>query len=452
MFALACGIAIGTKAAGLVFAAPIVLAAIVAALQSRPRAGHLALLVAGVALPSAYWFARNVNATGNPLYPLHLEMFGRIVFSGWYDRSAMLESGYHLPPAEWPALVDRLSAVVDLRLLWLWPIALLFGLAARPSEGPGRGAAALSVLALLYGVIYWFVVPYNTQERFLLPALAIGLLPLALLLEKRPVLQSIVAALLAWHLLTPLWQTQLSLPAPPAGSTLLPLNRGLLAHEVAPFCLALPASLAAAWLVCYRGGLRRLALAGMIVAGGCLVTAWPTLARVTGEPLLRFYPAWGFGRALFPAWVALERASGRDGVRVAYAGTNLPYYLFGRGLRNEVRYVNVDRHADWLPHDYHLDRRRRGVTGLATDPWPEWYREDTDYDAWLSNLRAAGIEFLLVARENRHGRRESGGRPAPFPIEQQWAQQNPRVFEPVELPFASGSEVPWASLYRVVPP
>src|SRR5262249_522525 len=46
----------------------------------------------------------------------------------------------------------------------------------------------------------------------------------------------------------------------------------------------------------------------------------------------------------FRGWKALDAAAGPRGARIAYAGTNIPYYLFGKGLRNDVRYVNVDGH------------------------------------------------------------------------------------------------------------
>ena len=94
------------------------------------------------------------------------------------------------------------------------------------------------------------------------------------------------------------------------------------------------------------------------------------------------YPPFDF----YLGWQQLEAASGPRGSRVAYAGTNIPYYLFGKDLRNEVRYVNVDRHRDWLLHDYHRqaieDRGRdlaqpaaglgsecAGLHGLACETW-----------------------------------------------------------------------------------
>ena len=84
---------------------------------------------------------------------------------------------------------------------------------------------------------------------------------------------------------------------------------------------------------------------------------------------------------------------------MAYAGTNIPYYLMARGLRNEVYYVNIDRHRDWLLHDYH-----RAALAIGQGHWqnsrPGWDRMRPDFQAWLDNLDAKRIELLVVTRVN----------------------------------------------------
>src|SRR5262245_6565749 len=44
------------------------------------------------------------------------------------------------------------------------------------------------------------------------------------------------------------------------------------------------------------------------------------------------------------AWDRLDRLAGPRPARIAYAGTNLVYYLMSRGQRHDVAYVNVDAH------------------------------------------------------------------------------------------------------------
>ena len=137
---------------------------------------------------------------------------------------------------------------------------------------------------------------------------------------------------------------------------------------------------------------------------------------------------------------------------MAYAGTNLPYYLFGSGLRNDVQYININSGLEDLPHDYHRRFERRPDFRLADNPWPQWYRAEVDFDAWLANLRRRNIELVFIARENRHGRLEStpGGLPQ-FPIEREWADAHPELF--VDLgPFSyAPGTIPWVRVYRLVP-
>ena len=479
--ALSAGLALGTKSVGLVFVPLLVLPAVVLifrrhapatvpdgetvdncgsadsgsekAIVDRHRAWQLLLLVAGLLLPSGYWYARNFWLTGNPLYPLHLEVFGHAVFAGWYDRAVMDLSGYHVPTTEFGELVDRMTVVFDLRLAWLWPLALLTGCASLLTSRRGnRGGFLpgwLSLLSIVHLMLFWWVVPYNTQERFLLAAFGCGLVPLARLVDRRLWLQVPLVLLLGWHLLTPSWLTQIGRPGPMYGGILLPVP--IHAPSLGPILLALvlPASVLMATLVLLWRPRRGWVLAGLLLALGSYGSSLPARAVLASEPLARFYPFSKFGSKMFPTWQALDFASGESGTRVAYAGTNLPYYLFGQGLRNQVFYINVAGQPGWLAHDFHLARLRAGHRDLATTPWPPWYRQPASFSTWLANLRAADIRLLFIARENLHGRAELVTGLPPFPIEMQWACEHPEYFEPIGPQLLPGDPLPWAWLYRV---
>src|SRR5262249_55532329 len=139
----------------------------------------------------------------------------------------------------------------------------------------------------------------------------------------------------------------------------------------------------------------------------------------------RFYPEFP---DYFAGWLDLESRVGPSGARVAYSGTDLPYFLLGAGLRNEVRYINVDGRPSWLMHDYPREAMAQG-RGLWPDSRPGWDRLHPDYDAWLSNLRAEGIQILVVARANPDEGRHNLADPEWFPIERVWADAHPDVFE-----------------------
>jgi hypothetical protein len=205
---------------------------------------------------------------------------------------------------------------------------------------------------------------------------------------------------------------------------------------VAPILLGAGAMvLAVALARAIRAGTRRasiragVAALGLLTLGGLLFTPWGA------RPEQRFYP-------IFPdyyrGWLALDRLSGPAGARIAYAGTNLPYYLLGPGMKNRAYYVNVDEHRDWLMHDYHREAVARGEPNWP-DPRPEWDRLRPDYDAWLANLRALGIDLVVVARHNPG---------EAWPVERSWAEGHPETFT---VGYGVREDDPLFRVYRVGP-
>ena len=163
-----------------------------------------------------------------------------------------------------------------------------------------------------------------------------------------------------------------------------------------------------------------------------------------GDPRLSFYP---FFTMYMPAWFELDLRSAPSGSRVAYAGTNLPYYLLGVGLRNEVRYVNIDGHRDWLLHDYHREAVAEGRPTWP-NPRPGWDRIHPDYDAWLANLRAARTQMLFVTRVNPAEGPHNIADHERFPVEKVWADAHPETFEPV---YGAAANDPEVRIYRIRP-
>ncbi len=384
----------------------------------------LAPLVSG-----GFWYVRNALMTGNPLYPLEVRLLGRSLLHGWYLSSAMESSPYYLRPADWRALGDLLLSVLDPRLAVCWIAALVVGVAIkRSARGEERRLIAVfSIMAALNVVLFWVFIPYRTQQRFMLQAVGLAAVPLAITLDRGKWLRRIAAFLLALHLLTPqIW------PFAPVGGNppwdLTPLIPNGISDPMLVFVRIARASQA--------DGLRRSALGltlliGIIVsalvtvgmwsrvsvessrskARWSLIMVWSTLFFSLGyldawrdltDPRLRFYPAFP---DFFAGWLQLESRSGTAGTRVAYAGTNIPYYLMAIGLRNQVRDVNIDRHRDWLLHDYHREARKRGQ-GNWPNSRPGWDRREPDFAAWLDNLDAA-----QDSAPGRDARQPGGGNP-----------------------------------------
>lgn len=448
---LAAGAAWGTKAPGVVFVPPLIGLVVVLILARggpiRSRLRDAALLVASSFVLEGYWLARNAWLTGNPLYPLHLTALGRTILAGWYGPGAMRYSRYYARPTSWGILVDIVCSVFDGRLMLVW-LAALAG-AWRIGRPAGRGDRlvwACAGLAALNIALYWIVIPYRTQQRFFFHATALASVPLARLFDRGRWARILGAGLLALHVLTsqgwpitlvglrPPWDLSPSVPSdPPSTVALARFLEGLrgssesMGPRVATLLLLVGVGcLASAWLVgrAIGGSLRRWVVACAVVALTVAGQAGIYLSKPS-EPIEYRFPLFF---DYLQGWAALDLRLGRTPGRIAYAGTNLPYYLMGPEFRNEVRYINIDDHPDWLLHDYHRDAPNRDLPTTWATPRPEWDRLRADYDAWLRNLDREGIQLLVVTKadptEGRHNPFDKEG----FPLERTWADAHPDRF------------------------
>lgn len=473
---LAAGGSWGTKPTATAFLPPLVLigALIVA---RRPitvglKLAHLASLAVAILIPCGFWFGRSLILTGNPLYPMHVEVFGHVLLRGWYKSSAMRMSQFYLPVGDWRSFGSIAFMVVDARLAPLWALGL-FGAWCwgRPRSPLDRVTWILAGLAVLNVAIYWLAIPYRTQQRFMLQALGLAAAPVALLLDRGRAWRVASVALLLIHLVTsqawpwsafappgvrPPWELSKLVPRSSAALVTFPSSReDLLQYWNTPGGIEILAILAgtvigslavgAAWAHAARSPSR-----GRVVGASAASVALVACVTLAMEWTSPYRPS----RLIFPrfddyqrGWLALDQMSPKDGTRVAYAGTNLPYYLMAGGLRNNVSYVNVDAHPTWMMHDYHRSAAGRGDPALWNSPRPGWDRIHPDYLGWLANLRGRGVRLLVVARANPDDGPFNIADPEFFTIERGWADDHPESFE---LVYPRAEPDPQMRIYRVL--
>ncbi len=130
---------------------------------------------------------------------------GRTLLNGWYGPDAMRTSHYYIPFDDWRALIDTLLAMADPRLapFWLFAVGGGWALARADLAGTRRQVALLSLLAVLNVVIFWVLIPYRTQQRFMLQALGLAVVPLAVVLDRLHWLRPVAVLLLLLHIFTP---------------------------------------------------------------------------------------------------------------------------------------------------------------------------------------------------------------------------------------------------------
>ena len=207
--ALAAGCALGTKSVGVIFVPPLLAIAVAAVLTqpvaARTRTARIFLIGLAPLVSGGFWYIRNAVMTGNPLYPLELRALGRTVLPGWYQAGAMNTSPYYLPVHDGRALGDIVLAVLDPRLAPLWFASLFAGwiMTSPKTSGRAQRVAIFSFMAVLNVVLYWGFIPYRTQQRFMLQALGLAVVPLAMTLDRSRWLLHAAVFLLALHVLTP---------------------------------------------------------------------------------------------------------------------------------------------------------------------------------------------------------------------------------------------------------
>jgi hypothetical protein len=353
--------------------------------------------------------------------------------------------------------------VLDPHLAPLW-LAAIVGLWAvgTPRTPEGRAVAWCAALAVLNVALYWLVIPYRTQQRFMLQGVALAAVPLACLLDRGRGIRIVAVALLAAHLVAATswpfapgrapWDLSSIIPKSGGGlfyvprvdlwPTASPLDAGTAGLVVLGILGVL--AMAVAWMWSRPGipGSRRRMVRATLASLGLVGLAIVALYPRRLDPRTGFYPPF---RDYYAGWLDLESRVGPAGARIAYAGTNLPYYLLGAGLRNEVRYVNIDGHRDWLLHDYHREAQAKGRPTWP-GPRPGWDRLNPDYDAWLTNLRAERIQILVVARANPAEGEYNLADSEHFPIERQWADAHPETFECI---YGVAQRDPLFRIYRL---
>jgi len=429
LFGISLGLLIGTKSLGVVYCTiPVVLFLFHWGGRGRKVIIDSLIVAALVVIAGGFWYIRNWVVTGNPFFPLNVEVAGRIVFAGAYSKQAM--QVFHVEdPAElreigrfflniWLLLYITVSSVLAMVLVLL-----------RKREGPGK----LFVLSAPWVVIllFWYVNPHNnlTNGRFLFPAFILLCYYAAVMVNKGREWWAIFWALLGvaavvgsglmygtdhiYLLLRDIIKT-----AAGSGTELLA------PAAVAVRLLAVSALVFVAFLAIRRGGWLKLsvglAASALLVAG--MWSAWGYHI----ENKYKWYGAFPVGRA----WAKLDTMSAGRSVRIASVGAERSYGLFGTELKNDVLTVSISQDPSVDFHHYWRKALEKGDAPSNMER-PQWHRENGSHDAWLANLRRREVDivFATVLEPMARGAMIHDSRG--FPIEVEWAESDKENFRQV---------------------
>ncbi|MBN2054371.1 hypothetical protein JW905_05585 [bacterium] len=390
---LAIGMFVGVKYSSVPFSLVLLAPAGFTLLRATSRLPGIAAFSTGLIATGGFTYLRNAIITGNPIYPAHVELFGRVIIAGAYSSRVFVGSGMH--EADLAHMLFSRSGLTEVG--WQTPVLFIPAVILAPllvimtSRGHtmerwiSRLYAAVSPL-LVFMVYYWLV-PYRYNARFFFPALLASGLAVALASH----------CLGKWRFVVPIallgavWSNTyhcLALPGRPA------FHRYLLAGALV---LGAVAKMGDAYVPRRLRGFylwrTKLAVAGslviLLIAAAAGAVVLPEYARhkwdyITGD--LSGVMEW------------LMEMGTYKSLRIAYAGSNAPYPYFGARLRNMP--VFVPRNATGAAPYY-------GCGYVHGD-----IMSNPEYSAWHRNITALAVDYLITTRHNRSS----------YPPEDTWAR------------------------------
>jgi hypothetical protein len=441
------GLYAGSKYLALVYLP--VLALFVMARGVRPRMAWALPGIAAFALP---WYARNWIITGSPIYPASLTLAGLSIARGAFDRTAMLNSVFHTNDVRLLGVIAAHAFGPTLLVVWI-PAAIVGSInLVRRRLWPDAFIVALPYAMLPF---YWFGLPVNIDSRFLMPAIAPALVPLAFTFRGRRWWDAgwhvFYAASMTWIIVGLRREIRADVPWYMRGWTSL---QGLIDPEFIWWFAATVLMMTLVWAI--MAGTIAIVATGLAIVGEhwCVPSRCEYINATSPHIPMDLVFGW--------RWIA-EHAHEST---IAYTGINLPYPLTGQRLSNRVVYVNIDDNPAWRFHDYDRALRagrfkpappllasasgellpaRPSEDGSTNAVRPRYERMEGSRGAWIDNLHRSRVEYLFVSALSPYEVGNIWHNDRGFPIEDVWASSDPAQFHlayenPYVRIFAVGAE------------
>ena len=417
------GFAIGIKFIALTFSllliAPFAIF-IIQALRKKPlvATGYLVIAFFAAVATGGFWLIRNLVNTGNPLFPLDLPF----LFDGLYSRAAMLKSAFHISRWQFVPLVW-----IHAYGFWMAILAAvaIIGAITLVLIGRVKGFAGYVILMPIFVTLVGFIlIPYNSQYRFLIPAVLLTFLPFGLLEQ---IIKIRWPLRIFWMTITLAGLLGLFHPINAGGVAIT--KSGLLPIIYLPYL----AILAGIGLVAYFA-FRRFSKSFLVITISVFTAIFITtlvmefsIFKKTPKQIIAVrqnlstnYPING--------WLFINNI--QQPLTVAYTGTNVPYYLLGRDWRHKVVYANVAGKQGYLLHDF-FRKCQAGGTCPTVDlsDKPPLIRNSPDFDLWITNLFKKQADFLFISALAKSDSQFEIKDAQNFPIERKWADEHPEIFK-----------------------
>ncbi|MBU0548425.1 MAG: hypothetical protein KKH57_06740, partial [Candidatus Omnitrophica bacterium] len=406
LFGISAGLLVGTKIINLVWLAGLS-PAVCYILYNDIKSGKFALskkisflgvIALMVILFGSYIFIKNYIFTGNPLFPVNIKIFGKTVFAGLLDSAA-----YKMQVASWGLDLKKIIFKEGLGVQFIALILpgifapLIFFKYLKGRFSPLGEYVLLFSAPLLMLVLYSISINVYTV-RYFFPLLSLGLLTAVIFVSKFSYGNKYIIFISSISIFFGSFQLAngLELVSSILFSIFLFIALVVYKKQIAEF---------------YKSKkFKKVFLAVLFITLLFLVYLnYDYDKEEFNRYPLSFSKKESAQRDIGRGWKALNELTGK-GARVAYTGRQEYYPLYGRGLKNRVIYVSVNK-KEITPYNK--------PDGL--------YRKVKDFSAWRENLKKHKIEYLFIAQPIYENRESID--PAKFPIEDEWALAHPEDFQ-----------------------
>lgn len=392
----------------------------------------IAILTSFTLFISGYWYIRNFLLTGSILYPASLKIFTITLMEGAYDRSAMLNSIFHLNKLS--DLIKMIFLAFGSRFIILVIIPFIISIINSVRKGD-LISSYIFLIPIVIILIYWFIIPYNSEYRFLFPAVGVSSLYFSYAIDNSKKLEKFFYLLyligIFWIIfgITPRFKI-FNLGISEFGI----VNKNL---RTTIFALSIITSSLLYLILIIKFIPKKLFLFLTIFSifiywiinsyficpyNKFLDYFFPNDKCLTVNINNRSWPP----KEFFNGWLWIYNNTYEN--IIAYSGNNAPYYLFGKDLKNDVIYVNINKNTDWLFHDYDLYERKKENFLKPKTPKPVYERCEKDFTSWLNNLKLKKVEYLFITKLSGEELNSNWHNKDDFPIEEEWASSNNDFF------------------------
>ncbi|MDP2927671.1 MAG: glycosyltransferase family 39 protein [Candidatus Omnitrophota bacterium] len=359
----------------------------------------LSVVAATFFIFGSFSYFRTFILTGNPLYPVSVSLFGRTIFPGIIDKAGF--SRLFIPWEQFSVKDMFFSEGLGLQFIaFVIPGTIIPFIVAtffKRKFNYSIEYILLFMLPLIMFCMYFFVIK-ALWIRYLFPYLGIGLIAVAVFLDKFKYGKKYLTFLGFICIFS-------------SAAELAKRNELIFSFLLALLLFAIAFIFRKSLMRNLRNILSLKALLVMVII--TFVVLFILNEKYNREEFNRYAISFkgkesaqvDIGRA----WKWLNENTG-SGMKIAYTGRSEFYPFFGSKLKNSVLYVSVNDKPP-LAHFY--------ADGL--------YRKEKNYGSWLNNLRKDKVDYLFIALPHKLNNESNDLKK--FPIEDDWASGHAESFK-----------------------